>query len=176
MKEVYMSSRRQINSEELSFFYQKIGEAIWQLQYVEIFLTQLYFIKAIAKCPDTVREEDVFVHMLELEKKTLGQLIGLIESKNIATKAFIDKLKDFNNKRKWVVHNSNREHGKMLYTEDGRSYFIQEIHKFINFAIDIQKEIEQDLLQYTQNFDIDVEEIKNNATKIIDDLKGIKSS
>lgn len=171
-----MPNRRPINSEELSFFYQKIGEAIWQLQYVEIFLTQLYFIKAIAKLPDTVKKEDVYIHMLELEKKTLGQLIGLIEGKNIAKKAFIDKLKDFNNKRKWVVHNSNREHGKMLYTEDGRSYFIQEIHKFINFAIDIQKEIEQELLQYTQNFGIDVEEIKNNATKIIDDLQGIKSS
>tara|TARA_R110002050_G_scaffold6914_2_gene27756 strand:- start:96 stop:599 length:504 start_codon:yes stop_codon:yes gene_type:complete len=164
--------RRQINANELAFFYQKTGEAIWHLQHVEDFLVKLYFVKFIAKKPQSVEETEASLQLGKLGKKTLGQLIGLLEKSNILSSAFLEKLKGFNNQRKWVVHNSNRESGDSLYTETGRLNFIERICTFTDLAIEIQKEIEASLLQYVSEQGISSDEIAVVANRSIEKLQG----
>ncbi len=164
--------RREISESELTFFYQKTGEAIWHLQYVEDFLAKLYFIKIIAVKPNGISEKDAKKPMKDLEKKTLGQLIGLVESTSSLSPSGITKLKEFNDIRKWIVHNSNRESGDSLYTDSGRDYFVSKICKFTGMAIELQKLIERELVNYGVDCNVSPEEIHMSAKNTVNKLKG----
>ncbi len=166
-----MSTRREIYPDELSFFYQKTGEAIWHLQYVEDFLAKLYIIKAVAKKPDGILEDEAEKVLRKLQKNTLGQLIHKIEAESVVSKKFLEKLKDFNNERKWIVHNSNRER-ESLYTDSGRKYFLERIEKFTDKATELQQMVVIEIVDYGNDLGISGTEILRMAEKKINELKG----
>ena len=164
--------RREINQYELSFFYQKIGEAIWQLQHVEDLLINLYFIKSHAKEPNSIPEEEANKILKKLQKNTLGQLIGLIKNSSIMPNEFINTLKDFNETRKWVVHNSMRADGDELYTSTGRNEFVTKVCAFTDTAMTIQRLIEAEVLDYGSKKGFSKEVIFEMANEHISKLKG----
>jgi|GEM_PF-1393366 len=168
--------RRQICPDELNFFYQKTGEAIWHLQYVEDFIAKLYFIKAVAKKPESIQASQAQIEMDKLKKKTLGQLIGLVEDNNIVSTELLEKLKNFNQQRIWIVHNSNRENKDSLYTDEGRTHFIDEIRSFTKLAIELQQIIGNEVLTFTTSFGISENQIYETANNHINKLrdKGLK--
>ena len=164
--------RREISEDELRFFYQKTGEAIWHLQYVEDFLSKLYFVKEIASGPSSITEPVAKEEMAKLSRKTLGQLIGMVEKASLVPNSLIAKLKSFNDTRKWVVHNSSRESGHDLYTDAGRAEVFGRILEFTNNAIALQKEIESDLLDHHVSHGLSVEQVYDDAENTIRKLKG----
>lgn len=164
--------RGEIREDQLSFFYQKTGEAIWHLQHVEDALSKLYFIKEVASGPFSVTESVTRKEMATLSKKTLGQLIGMVEKASLVPSALIAKLKCFNDARKWVVHNSSRESGHDLYTDVGRADVLRRILEFIENAIDLQKEILSDLLGHCVSHGLSVAEVYDDAENTIRKLKG----
>ncbi len=164
--------RREIYPDELSCFYQKTGEAIWHLQSVEDFLVKLYMIKAVIVSPGSLSESEAQIELAKLEKKTLGQLIGLFEKKDWVSGDFINRLKEFNSSRKWVVHNSGRENGESLYTDHGRRFFLSKICDFTNQAVGFQKEIQDALIDYGNAQKISTDKVLEEANKHIEKLKG----
>ncbi len=144
-----------MNIEELYFFYQKTGEAIWHLQYVEDALVKLYMIKAIILEPGNMDDTAINSEMDKLNKKTLGQLIGLAENSSIVSEEVLSRLKEFNGIRKWVVHNSNRESRESLYTDSGRSAFMYKIQNFIDMSVELHSKLKEALIQYGRDCGID---------------------
>lgn len=165
--------RREINSEELSIIYQATGQAIWHLQYVEDALCQFYIIYCIQFGFNGFNRENAESKLAQVNKKTLGQLIGLVEKTGKAPSAMLDDLKKFNSLRKWVVHNSMRENGNDLYSDRGREEFVLKVVAFTDMAISIHDNISEQLmgLVTTSGFATE-EQIIQMANLQIERLKG----
>jgi hypothetical protein len=165
--------RRQILPEELNYFYQKTGEAIWHLQYVEEFIVKLYIIKEVIKEPGSLTEARVEIELKKFNKLPLGPLIKLLENSKIVSQILIDKLNHFNQERKWIVHNSNRENGELLYTDEGKYYFLERITKFTELALELQKNIDKEVVKYTiENAGVDEAFINSEAYNRLAELQG----
>jgi len=165
--------RREINSEELEFFYRATGEAIWQLQHVEEALCKFYIVYCIHFNCDGVTRSNAEKRLQRISKKTLGQLIGLLENTGYVQEAMLSDLKEFNLLRKWVVHNSMRENGEDLYTDQGRKEFALKVITFTDMARGIHKGISDSLMHLvTQTGYATEEQIMEVANSEIDRLKG----
>ena len=66
--------QRPIVSDELNIFYNSVGEAVWQIQYLEHAIVNFVVIKRHKRKPSSVKEAH---ERLETERKgTLGSLYG----------------------------------------------------------------------------------------------------
>lgn len=164
--------RREIYQEELSYFYQKTGEAIWHLQIVEDLLVRLYIIKAVMVTVGSISEDEAASQITKLQRKTLGQVIGLFEKGNWVSTDFIRRLKDFNSMRKWIVHNSAREDGETLYTDKGRERFLSKICQFTGQAVGFQHEIREVLVEYANEQGVQTDKIFEQSKRTIRKLRG----
>ncbi|PCJ92956.1 MAG: hypothetical protein COA46_03025 [Porticoccaceae bacterium] len=165
--------RRQINSDELAFFYSASGEAIWYLQYVEEALCKFYIIIGIHFNCDGINRNNAKKNLRKINQKTLGQLIGLIEKTGRVPQAMLADIKEFNNLRKWVVHNSMRENGQDLYTDSGREHFFQKITAFSDMARSLHNSISTSLMQLVTDSGYTTEEqIMATANLELERLKG----
>ncbi|GAB2585439.1 hypothetical protein [Nitrincola alkalisediminis] len=138
--------RREINAEELEFFYRATGEAIWHLQYVEEALCKFYIMCCVHFKCDGITRVNAEEMLAKVSKKTLGQLIGLLENTGRVHEVMLSDLKEFNSLRKWVVHNSMRENSEDLYTDQGRELFAHKMLNFTDMAISIHKGISDSLM------------------------------
>ncbi|MGN2695069.1 hypothetical protein ACTFQC_01055 [Aliivibrio fischeri] len=159
---------REIAPQELSYFYQKTGEAIWHLQFVEDYLIKLYLVGSIHLKINGITGKNVESKSKQYNKKTLGQLIGLLDGSEIVTDEFIESLKAYNDIRKWVVHNSMRETENCLYSQQDRDFFINRTTKFTDMSVDIQKDIEARLWELTISGGISPEEVISRANTTVD--------
>ncbi|WP_290516663.1 hypothetical protein [Alcanivorax sp.] len=164
--------RRQINEIELDYLFHRIGTAIWHLQNVEDSLIPLIIIKGIAVEPNSLEESEALRHEAKLKKLTLGKLIGRLTELDLVESDFIERLREFNNERKWVVHNSVRESGDHLYTESGRNQFFSRIERFVDEAESIHKHIGELVIEYSVAKGMSRIEIEARASKEIARLKG----
>lgn len=164
--------RRQISPMELDHLFHRIGTAIWHLQNVENSLVPLIIIKGIAVEPNTLEESEALRHEAKLIKLTLGKLIGRLTELELVESDFIERLRAFNNERKWVVHNSVFESGDHLYTEFGRNQFFSRIERFVEEAESIHKHIGELVVEYSIVKGISRTEIKARASDEIARLKG----
>ncbi len=164
--------RRQINPMELDYLFHRIGTAIWHLQNVEDSLIPLIIIKGIAVEPNSLEESEALRHEAKLKKLTLGKLIGRLTELDLVESDFIERLREFNNERKWVVHNSVRESGDHLYTESGRNQFFSRIERFVDEAECIHKHIGELVIEYSVEKGMSRTEIEARASKEIARLKG----
>ncbi|NKB32143.1 MAG: hypothetical protein GKR91_03500 [Pseudomonadales bacterium] len=161
-----------MNSNELNLFYQKAGEAVWHLQYVEDFLAKLYVIKAVIIEPGSMEEEFAYKELEKVNRKTLGQLIGLAEAKAIVSPNLLKELKDFNDLRIWVVHRSNRESRYSLYTDTGRNEFLNKMSNFVSMSVKLQSSLKNELVVYGSRCGISEEEVTEIAEKNLSSLRG----
>lgn len=162
---------REIAPQELSYFYQKTGEAIWHLQHVEDFLIKLFIVGSIHLKINGISAQNAEAKLSQYNKKTLGQLIGLLDGSEIVTNEFIGKLKAYNDIRKWIVHNSMRETENCLYSQEDRDFFITRTTTFTDLSIEIQRDIEVRLWELTVAGGISPDEVKARATATIEAWK-----
>ena len=164
--------RRQIGHEELSYLYTQIGRAIWHLQYVENSLVPLIVIKGIAKELNSIEEKVALNHEKKLNKLTLGRLIGKASDLKVIDSSFENRLREFNNERKWIVHNSLFESGDHLYTDQGRNIVFLRIENFIDEAIHLHNFIGELIVEYSVNKGMTRKSINEIAENHISKLKG----
>lgn len=76
--------RRQVTADELEIFYQKIGAAIWHIQYLEEILVTFLVLKTLSEKQPATEQEAI-----ELKKKhhqdSLGTLINSCTKQEIIT-------------------------------------------------------------------------------------------
>lgn len=159
---------REIAPQELSYFYQKTGEAIWHLQHVEDFLIKLYIIGSIHFKINGISSANAELKLNQYSKKTLGQLIGLLDGTPIVTEEFIENLRGYNDIRKWIVHNSMRETENCLYSQRDRDFFIRRTTKFTELSVEIQGDIEARLWELTLASGISSQEVMARANATVE--------
>lgn len=164
--------RRQINEYELAYLYNKIGASIWHLQYVENALVPYIIVKGVAKELNSLPEKEAFKHEAELNKLTLGQLIGKAAKLDVFDEKFLGRLRGFNNERKWIVHNSIFEHGDTLYTDEGRNFVFSRFDGFVEEAISLHKQIGDLMVEYCVSKGMSKKDISQVAIDQIKKLKG----
>ncbi|HIF9285252.1 TPA: hypothetical protein ACX6SX_000972 [Photobacterium damselae] len=162
---------REIAPQELSYFYQKTGEAIWHLQHVEDFLIKLHIVGSIHLNLNGISAKNAESKLDQFSKKTLGQLIGLLDGTPIVTEDFVEKLREYNDIRKWVVHNSMRETENILYSQTDRNFFINRTTKFTDLSVEIQSDIEARLWELTVAGGISSREVMARAEATVDSWK-----
>ncbi|EJR0682602.1 TPA: hypothetical protein ACX3EK_004579 [Vibrio parahaemolyticus] len=162
---------REIAPQELSYFYQKTGEAIWHLQFVEDYLIKLYLVGSVHLNINGITRQNAESKCKQFAKKTLGQLIGLLDGSEIVSDEFVDKLKAYNDIRKWVVHNSMRETENCLYSQEDRDYFISRTTKFTDMSVEIQKDIEARMWEITIDGGISPEKVMAHANATVEQWK-----
>jgi hypothetical protein len=164
--------RRQISPRELDYLFHRIGTAIWHLQNVENSLVPLIIIKGIAVDLNSIEESEALRLEAKFNKLTLGKLIGKLTELDLVEPEFIERLRAFNDERKWVVHNSVFESGDHLYTESGRSQFFSRIERFVNEAENLHKYIGELVVEYSVTKGMSREEIEARALEEIGRLRG----
>ncbi|OOX25926.1 hypothetical protein BJL85_22150 [Vibrio parahaemolyticus] len=162
---------REMAPQELSYFYQKTGEAIWHLQHVEEELIMLYVIGSIHLNINGISGKNADLKTKQYGKKTLGQLIGLLDGTPIVTSEFIEKLRSYNEIRKWIVHNSMRETGNCLYSQTDRDFFISRTVEFTDLSVEIQDDIVNRLWELTHAAGIATEEVMALANATVEQWK-----
>ena len=165
--------RRQINSEELAILYNKIGQAIWFSQYLESALAQYIVLKVLAKEVGEFTEAEANRHQVRLNKQPLGRLIAEAESLSVLDDIPLNRLRNFNERRKWVVHNSTREDGVELYTSEGRKSVFDRLETFIHEAQDLHKFIGDQIVEYCVSRGKNKKTIYDDAEKHIAKLRGL---
>ncbi|RUO21828.1 hypothetical protein [Aliidiomarina haloalkalitolerans] len=165
--------RREIYPEELGFFYRATGEAIWQLQYVEDALCKFYIMYCVHFNCDCIDRNNAKKKLAKISKLTIGHLIRLLENTGQVQEKMLLDLKEFNSLRKWVVHNSMRENGEDLYTDQGREQFANKVLAFTDMARSIHKGICDSLMHLVTTTGCATEQqIMETAYSEIDRLKG----
>tara|TARA_R110002167_G_scaffold296423_1_gene500853 strand:- start:97 stop:603 length:507 start_codon:yes stop_codon:yes gene_type:complete len=165
--------QREVTQSELEFFYIQTGEAIWQLQFFEEGLCKFYIILCVHFNCSGIDKENADIKLKQMNRKTLGQLIGLLEKTNKVPDSMLTDLKAFNELRKWVVHNSIRENGHDLYTDKGRESFALQMLKFTGMATTLHKSIRNTLMVLVTKAGYATQDsILKSANAEIDRLKG----
>ena len=144
---------------------------MWHLQYVEEALTYLYFIQGILVAPFSMSEEDSTQKLKQIQKKTLGSLLNMIEKKNLIKDFLLTDLKNLNNERRWLIHKSLIENGDDLYTGTGRNCVFDRIEKFIREGIRLHKQVSSETTKYCVSKGISEAWISSTAKNEIRKLK-----
>lgn len=164
--------RRRIAPDELSYLFQRIGKAVWHLQYVEEALSYFYFIKGILVEPYSMPEEDAEKTLKKTQKETLGSLLSVIERKNLIRDLLLTDLKHLNNERRWLIHKALIENGDDLYTDSGRSRVFDRVENFIREAVRLQKQVSSETTKYCVSKGLSEAWINSTAKNEIKKLKG----
>lgn len=99
-------------------------------------------------------------------------MIGKAQELDVLNETLLNRLRNFNNERKWLVHNSIFESGNDLYTSDDRNQLFQRIESFIVEAQLLHKYIGEDIIEYSVGLGMPREKIYEIATNKIKKLKG----
>ena len=129
-------------------------------------------IKALMVTVGSMSEGEATCQVTTLQRKTLGQVIGLLEKGSWVSTDFIRRLKDFNSMRKWIVHNSAREDGEALYTDQGRERFLSKICQFTELAVGFQHEIQGLLVEYAIEQGVQTDEVFEQSKRRVRQLRG----
>ncbi|EMK6928432.1 hypothetical protein AB3A94_001262 [Vibrio alginolyticus] len=75
--------QRQMNRDEVAYFYQSVGEAIWHMQYVEQTLGQMLLIMGRGLKPKSLHPEEAEKKLQSVQKKKLLDLSSMKSLKRV---------------------------------------------------------------------------------------------
>ncbi|HFG2044284.1 TPA: hypothetical protein ACGF9M_003590 [Vibrio cholerae] len=162
----------QMNDEELTYFYNSIGQAIWHMQYVEQFLGQMLVIMGKGLKPNSLSPDEAKTILLTVQKKTLGTIVNDICKKELLPPELLKRLERFNTERRWLVHKSVIESSKDLYNSTTRDEVFIRIDAFTEEAIQLQKDLLDSLYQYMHGLGINTQLFNDIAEQELRKLKG----
>jgi len=128
--------------------------------------------KGIAKELNSLGHIDAKKHENRPNKLPLGRLIGEAEKYEIFEKDEFDRIRSFNEKRRWVVHNSIFESGSDLYTDSGRDEVFSKLEAFVNEAKLLHSDIGKLVVEYSASKGMSKQKIYDIANNHIAKLKG----
>lgn len=133
---------------ELNEMFRLTGQAIWYLQQVEIGLSVSITLKGEIQKRGSVPKDKGDAILSSHFANTLGTSIRIAKKKNIYTQSFFDRLSHFKEERDWLVHRSVRLNGEDLFINEGRYKLFRRIESFTNEAVELNKAILGDLVEF----------------------------
>ena len=130
-----------MNANELEDFYQRVGAAIWHVQYLEDVLVSFLAMKTISPRRSSGQATAAEMDALLAQKRrlTLGPLISACIGQNIITRALETRFGTFKTDRHWLVHRSLVESGDDLFNEAMRETVLRRILSVQEEAIVLKK-------------------------------------
>ncbi|EKO3807953.1 hypothetical protein NTE05_005230 [Vibrio harveyi] len=164
--------QRQMDRDELAYFYHSVGKAIWHMQYVEQTLGQMLLIMGRDIKPNSLDPEEAESMLLSVQKKTLGAIINEVVKKSLLPAELENRLEKFNSERRWLVHKSVIENSDDLYNTHKRADVFERIDAFTNEAIQLNKDLLVPLDEHIVSIGLHPTEFAEKAEQEIRALKG----
>jgi hypothetical protein len=168
--------RRQINRDELSDFYRRIGAALWHVQHLENALVQFMTMKEIyelRRARKKVAEDTAWKLLDEHRKKlTVGPLIEICKRRKIIKKEDAARYEAFRNERHWLVHRSLIESGDDLYVEVTRVEVFRRIQAIEHEASELRNAVANDLTAWAASHGVNIAAAEKLALDKVRKLKG----
>jgi|SRR5690554_5282443 len=162
--------QRPIASDELNIFYNSVGEAVWQIQYLEHAIVSFVVIKRHKRKPSSVKEA---YERLETERKgTLGSLYGRAKDEGIIPDNLKPRFDKLISERNWLIHDSRTMNSEDLYNDEKTCSIINRIESITNESKSLTREILQLLETFMSSEEFDLGEAYRMAKSKLRDLKG----
>jgi len=163
-----------MNADELEDFYQRVGAAIWHVQYLEDVLVSFLAMKIIGPKRSAGQATAVEMDALLTQKRrlTLGPLIQACIGQNIITSALEPQLETFKTDRHWLVHRSLVECGDELFNDAKREAVFRRIYSVQEKAIALKKLIAVDMEAWLAGQGLDVKRAAERGGAAYRELAG----
>jgi hypothetical protein len=167
--------QRQMNADELDYFYSRVGAALWHVQYLEDVLVTFLVMKTLN--PKRVGAQiitDAVVDALRTQKRklTLGPLIQACIAQGVIAPAQQARYDAFRTDRHWLVHRSLVESGDDLYNDSQREAVFRRILSVQEEAILLKKLAAADLESWLGAQGVDVRAAAKQGEEAFQKIKG----
>jgi hypothetical protein len=110
---------------EYHHFYYLVGKVVWYTQYLEDALCT--FITAVQHEKTKVSHEEAYALLAKNKSKTLGKIVGEVQSRDIVPDGLDERLSHFVDERNWLVHRSGSENSSDLGDDAKRRALIERV-------------------------------------------------
>lgn len=138
-----------------------MGQALLNIQVMEECLSMAITLKADVGCPRKVSKAEADELLKKRRKLTLGQAIDAALENNLYTEDLQIVLKAFRDERNWLVHKSIDD----FYAPTEKDKLLQRMKSIAVDAHKIQREIEDDLINYAESNGLDMSNVRQAITK-----------
>ena len=154
-----------MNPEVIFQAFQNVGFALWQIQELEN--TLAHYLVIVHNVEPGVAI-DVAEGILEkTRKKTLGQLVGELKSKEEIPKALLERVEGFVEHRNWLAHRSRGESRKHLYQEALHHVFFERVGWIAEEALSLGKAFGEEITTFVKKHGVSEEYIQRTAAGIM---------
>jgi hypothetical protein len=164
-----------MNTDELADFYQRIGAALWHLQYLEDVLVNFLVMKIIHehRCSGkTVTISDAQALLADKRLLTLGLLVKTCIRRKIIQSENQARFGAFKVERDWLVHRSMVESGDDLYDDATRTTLFGRIATVQQEAISLKGLVASGCTSWAAAHGVDVTAAQDQAEDAMRKLKG----
>ncbi len=161
---------RQISPDELDDLYYLIGKCIWYVQYVEDALHTLLALKVEIKIPGVVAEEQANNFLAKHRRSTLGTALRIAKEHNALPESLFNRLAKLKEERDWLVHRSQNQDGRNLYTDSGRKDVLERLESLYEETKLLQSEVADQVHAFVLSCGIKKEKIEEIANQKISEL------
>jgi hypothetical protein len=148
-------------SQEEVVLFTMMGQALLNIQVMEECLSMAITLKADVGCPRKVSKAEADELLKKRRKLTLGQAIDAALENNLYTEDLQIVLKAFRDERNWLVHKSIDD----FYAPTEKDKLLQRMKSIAVDAHKIQREIEDDLINYAESNGLDMSNVRQAITK-----------
>ncbi len=151
---------KQASEQELTL-YCIAGEALCAIQHVEDALSHSIVIKKTR--PELKKEAD---NLLDKHRSyTLGKAIKIARQECLYTETLMQELDDFLAKRNWLIHKSIAQNRREWDLNVSRDKLMASIKAITIQAHNLQRLIEEDLMQFAEDNGVDMSRVKAEISK-----------
>jgi len=162
--------QRQINPVELDDIYYLMGKCIWYVQYVEDALHTLLALKVEIKVPGAVAEEQANDFLAKHRRSTLGTALRIAKEHKALPDPLFNRLTKLKEERDWLVHRSQNQDGRNLYTDSGRKDVLDRLESLYKETKLLQSEIAEQVHTFALSCGIKKEKIEEITNQKIAEL------
>lgn len=151
---------KKASDQEVSL-YCLVGEAVCAVQHVEEALSHSIVIKKIR--PEFKKKAD---NLLEVHRSyTLGKAIMIAKKEDLYTESLQKELDEFLSKRNWLIHKSVAQSRREWDLNVSREKLMARIKAISVQAHNLQRLIEEDLMQFVEESGVDMSRVKAEISK-----------
>lgn len=151
---------KQTSKQEINL-YCLAGEALCAVQYVESALSHSIVMKKTK--PWQKKEADMLLD--KHRTYTFGKAIKLAKEENLFTETLQQELDSFLSKRNWLIHKSIAQNRREWDLNVSRGKLMDRIKAITVQAHNLQKSVEEDLIQFAEANGVDMSRVKAEISK-----------
>lgn len=152
-----------IDSENLHEFFALVGQGIMHIQHVEDALSTCLALKIDVKEKSRVTPEEAYRMLAKHRGNTFGTSLKIAEKNHVLSSELMSALKEFKEKRDWLVHKSLNQNGNDIYSHNSRTALFHRLGNIIDEAIHLQKLVASEIESFALSKGVTEDEIRRRT-------------